>query len=77
MVVCACQQQDYKDFDAITYYRVIVGRPLLAGDCLLAQPLGGPLTRKLPPKPAESEAIFDPKLTPTKKHEQNGWRDYF
>jgi hypothetical protein len=32
----------------------------MAEDCLLAQPLGGPLTRKLPLRLAESAAITDP-----------------
>jgi hypothetical protein len=36
---------------------------LLAEDCLLAQPLVGPLTRKLPLKSAESAAIYDPEPT--------------
>jgi hypothetical protein len=37
--------------------------PVLAGDCLLAQSTEGPLTRKLPLKPAESAAIYDPSKT--------------
>jgi hypothetical protein len=36
----------------------------LAVDCLPAQPLGGPLTKKLPLKPAESAVMADPKLPP-------------
>jgi hypothetical protein len=35
----------------------------VAGDCLLTQPLGGLLTRKLPLNPAESAAIYDPPST--------------
>ena len=35
----------------------------MAVDCLLAQSPGGPLTRKLPLKPAESAAIYDPEET--------------
>jgi hypothetical protein len=38
--------------------------PFMAGDCLLAQPVRGPLTGKLPLKPTESAAIADPKETP-------------
>jgi hypothetical protein len=32
----------------------------MAGDCLLAQPSGSPLTRNLPLKLDESAAIYDP-----------------
>ena len=45
-----CSKQKYS-----THYEC----PLVAGDCLLAQSTGGPLTRKLPLKPAEIAGLLE------------------
>jgi hypothetical protein len=45
------------------YVKGLTEGPFVAGDCLLAQSRGGPLTRKQLLKPTESAAITDPLQT--------------
>jgi len=49
-----------EDFHLLSFASFAWRTPFLAVDCLLAQPLGGPLTRKQPLKRDESAANYDP-----------------